>query len=84
VRQLPLAPHALKDLKDCGDPILERVKEFLRHLAKHPLNVKPLKGHFQKDKVWSYRVWPHRMLYRRIGSEWLDVLSIEHRKDVYR
>ena len=22
------------------------------------------------------------MLYRRVGSEWLDVLSIEHRKDV--
>jgi hypothetical protein len=31
--------------------------------------------HFPKDKVCSYRVWP---------SNWLDVLSIEHRKDVYR
>lgn len=30
------------------------------------------------------RVWPYRILYRRIGSKWLDVLSIEHRKDVYR
>jgi mRNA-degrading endonuclease RelE of RelBE toxin-antitoxin system len=53
-------------------------------LAEHPLDGKPLKGHFQKEKVWSYRVWPYRILYRRVGSEWLDVLSIEHRKDVYR
>ena len=41
-------------------------------------------NHFQKDKVWSYRVWPYRILYRRVGSEWLDVLAIEPRKDVYR
>jgi mRNA-degrading endonuclease RelE of RelBE toxin-antitoxin system len=53
-------------------------------LAEHPIDGKPLKGHFQKDKVWSYRVWPYRILYRRVGSEWLDVLSLEHRKDVYR
>jgi addiction module RelE/StbE family toxin len=84
VRQVRLTPQALKDLKDCDDPTRERVKEALRHLAEHPLDGKPLKGHFQKDKVWSYRVWPYRILYRRIGSEWLDVLSIEQRKDVYR
>ena len=37
-----------------------------------------------KEKIWSYRVWPYRVLYRCTGSQWLDVLSIEHRKDVYR
>jgi addiction module RelE/StbE family toxin len=84
VRQVRLTPQALKDLKDCDNPTRERVKEAFRHLADHPLDGKPLKGHFQKDKVWSYRVWPYRILYRRVGSEWLDVLSIEHRKDVYR
>jgi addiction module RelE/StbE family toxin len=84
VRQVRLTPQALKDLKDYDNPTRERVKEALRHLAEHPLDGKPLKGQFQKDKVWSYRVWPHRILYRRVGSDWLDVLSIEHRKDVYR
>jgi mRNA-degrading endonuclease RelE of RelBE toxin-antitoxin system len=84
VRQVRLTPQALKDLKDCDDPTQEPVKEAHRHLADHPLDGKPLKGHFQKDKVWSYRVWPYRILYRRVGSNWLDVLSIEHRKDVYR
>ncbi|MEK7761312.1 MAG: type II toxin-antitoxin system RelE/ParE family toxin [Nitrospirota bacterium] len=84
MRQVRLTPQALKDLKDCDDPTRERVKEALRHLAEHPLDGKPLKGHFQKDKVWSYRIWPYRILYRRVGSEWLDVLSIEPRKDVYR
>jgi len=29
-------------------------------------------------------VWPYRILYRHTGAEWLDVLAIEHRKDVYR
>ena len=43
-----------------------------------------MKGHFQKEKVWSYRVCPYRILYRRVGSEWLDVLSLEPRKDIYR
>ena len=84
MRQVRLTPQALKDLKDCDKPKQERVKEPLRHLAEHLLDGKPLKGHFQKDKVWSYRVWPYRILYRRVGSEWLDVLSIEPRKDVYR
>ena len=61
-----------------------KIKDAIRHLANHPLEGKPIKGKFQKEKVWSYRVWPYRILYRKTGSEWLDILSIEHRKDVYR
>ena len=80
----PSHSQVLKDPKDCDNPTRERVKEVLRHLAEHPLDGKPLKGHFQKEKLWSYRVWPYRILYRRAGSNWLDVLSIEPRKDVYR
>jgi addiction module RelE/StbE family toxin len=84
VRQVRLTPQAIKDLKAFDQSTRERLKASLRHLAEHPLDGKPLKGQFQKDKVWSYRVWPYRILYRRAGSEWLDVLSVEHRKDVYR
>ena len=84
MRQVRLTPQALKNLKDCDDPARERVKESLRHLAEHPLDGKRMKGHFQKEKVWSYRVWPYCMLYRRVGSNWLDVVPIEPRKDVYR
>ncbi len=84
MRQIRLTPQAIKDSKAFDEATRERIKEALRHLAEHPLDGKLLKGEFQKEKVWSYRVWPYRILYRRVGSEWLDVLSIEHRKDVYR
>lgn len=84
MRQVRLTPQAFKDLEAFEPAIVARIKEALRSLAINPLEGKPLKGKFQKHKVWSYRVWPYRILYRRVGSEWLDVLSIEHRKDVYR
>ena len=84
MRQVRLTPQVLKDLEAFDPPTKDRIKEALRHLAQNPTDGKPLKGKFQKEKVWSYRVWPYRVLYRRVGSEWLDVLSIEHRKDVYR
>ncbi len=84
MRQVRLTPQALKDFEAFDPPTKDRIKETLRHLARNPTDGKPLKGRFQKEKVWSYRVWPYRILYRRVGSEWLDVLSIEHRKDVYR
>jgi len=84
VRQVRLTPQALKDLEAFDPPTKDRIKEALRNLALNPQEGKPLKGKFRKEKVWSYRVWPYRVLYRRTGSEWLDVLSIEHRKDVYR
>ncbi len=84
MRQVRLTPQAVRDLERFEAGTRERIKEALRHLADHPLDGKPLKGRFQKDKVWSYRVWPYRILYRKTGVEGLDVLSIEHRKDVYR
>ena len=84
MRQVRLTPQALKDLEAFDPPTKDRIKEALRNLASNPQDGKPLKVKFQKDKVWSYRVWPYRVLYRRVGSERLDVLSIEHRKDVYR
>jgi mRNA-degrading endonuclease RelE of RelBE toxin-antitoxin system len=79
VKQVRLTHQAIKDLEAFDHGIRERI----RHLADHPSEGKPLKGRFQKDKVWSYRVWPYRVLYRTAGS-WIDILSIEHRKDVYR
>lgn len=84
MRRVRLTPQALKDLRGFDESTRNRVKEALRHLAEYPTDGKPLKGQFQKEKVWSYRVWPYRILYRRVGSQWLDVLSVEHRKDVYR
>ena len=84
MRRVRLTPQALKNLEAFNTETRERIKEALRHLAQNPLDGKPLKGRFQKDKLWSYRVWPYRILYRRVGEDWLEVLSIEHRKDVYR
>ena len=84
MRQVRLTPQALTNLEAFNTETRERIKEALRHLAQNPRDGTPLNGRFQKDKLWSYRVWPYRILYRRVGKDWLDVLSIEHRKDVYR
>jgi mRNA-degrading endonuclease RelE of RelBE toxin-antitoxin system len=84
VRQVRFTAQAVKDLEAFEAETRKRIEEALRDLAKTPLAGKPLKGRFQKEKIWSCRVWPYRVLYRRVGSEWLDVLAIEHRKDVYR
>lgn len=84
MRVVRFTSQALKDLQLFDAETQERIKQALRHLAHSPLDGKPLRGKFQRERVWSYRVWPYRILYRRAGAEWLDVLSIEHRKDVYR
>lgn len=84
MRDVRLTNQAVRDLEAFETETRERIKTALRHLAQNPLEGKPLKGRFQKERVWSYRVWPYRILYRRIGADWLDVLSIEHRKDAYR
>ena len=84
MKKVRLTPQAQKDLKSFDLPTLTKIKEALRHLSAHPLEGKSLKGKYQKEKVRSYRIWPYRILYRLAGSEWLDVLTIEHRKDVYR
>ena len=84
MRQARLTPQAIKDVAAFDAGTRDKIKDAIRHLADHPLDGKPLKGKFQKDKVWSYRVWPYRILYRKTGSEWLDILTIEHRKDIYR
>ncbi len=83
MKPVKLTHQAVKDLEAFDQGIRERLKESLRYLADHPDEGKPLKGRFQKDKVWSYRIWPYRVLYR-IVSGWIEILSIEHRKDVYR
>ena len=84
MKKIRLTPQAQKDLKTFEPTTFTKIKAALRHLASHPLEGKLLKGKFKKEKVRSYRAWPYRILYRLVGSEWLDVLSIEHRKDVYR
>lgn len=83
MKHIKLTHQAIKDLEAFDPGIRDRMKESLRHLADHPSEGKPLKGRFQKDKVWSYRVWPYRVIYR-IAGVWIEILSIEHRKDVYR
>ncbi|MEK9139813.1 MAG: type II toxin-antitoxin system RelE/ParE family toxin [Nitrospirota bacterium] len=83
MKQIRLTHQAVKDIEAFDSGIRERIKESLRYLADHPREGKPLKGRFQKEKVWSCRVRPYRILYHTVG-EWLEVLSIEHRKDLYR
>ncbi|MEK6640587.1 MAG: hypothetical protein AABZ17_07940 [Nitrospirota bacterium] len=56
MRQIRLTHQAVKDIEAFDSGIRERIKESLPYLADHPREGKPLKGRFQKDKVWSYRV----------------------------
>ena len=56
MRQAGLTPTAIKDVASFDAGTRDKIKDAIRHLADHPLEGKPLKGKFQKDKVWSYRV----------------------------
>lgn len=60
-----------------------RLEEAILAIADDPLVGKKLKGDFGREKLISLRVWPYRIIYR-FESHFLDIIYIEHRKDVYR
>ena len=61
----------------------DRLEEAILEIARDSLIGKKLKGDFGKEKLRSLKVWPYRIIYR-FDSHYLDIIYIEHRKDVYR
>ena len=81
--EVNLEPKAGKQLAKLHGKDLKKVTEALRSLAIDPWRGKPLgldlKGHH------VIRAWPYRIIYR-IEQEIITVtvVTIGHRKDVYR
>ena len=77
------SPTAEKSLKKLDSKTRTRLEEAVLELLRDPLAGKKLKGDFGKERLRSYRVWPYRIVYR-FDPHFLDIVFVEHRKDVYR
>lgn len=62
----------------------ERIACALEYLAKEPLLGKSLKAEFKG--LYSYRVGDYRIIYGLHHKErkYLDIIRIDHRREVYR
>ncbi len=74
---------AAKALVKFDSKTKERLEEAILEIARDPIIGKKLKGDFGKEKLRLLKVWPYRIIYR-FDSLFLDIVYVEHRKDVYR
>jgi mRNA interferase RelE/StbE len=80
-RGVRLSRTAEKALEGLEQRVLDRLKASLRELAGDPLLGKKLKGDF--EGLRSYRLGTYRIVYR-FTRELVEIIAIDHRKDVYR
>ena len=80
-RGVKLSRRAEKALKLVEARFKERLKGAIRELSGNPLQGKKLKGEF--EGLRSYRLGPFRIVYR-CTTELMEVVFLDHRKDVYR
>jgi mRNA-degrading endonuclease RelE of RelBE toxin-antitoxin system len=80
-RSVSLSRTAEKTLESLEQRLMDRLKSALRGLAGDPLLGKNLKGDF--EGLRSYRLRTYRIVYR-FTRESVEIIYIEHRKDVYR
>jgi|MudIll2142460700_1097286.scaffolds.fasta_scaffold45805_2 mRNA-degrading endonuclease RelE of RelBE toxin-antitoxin system len=80
-RSVRLSRTAEKALEDLEQRSLDRLKASVRELVDNPLLGKKLKGDF--EGLRSYRLGTYRIVYR-FTRESVEIVSIDHRKDVYR
>ncbi len=80
-RRVNLSNRAEKVFYTVDERFREHIKESIRELAANPLLGKRLMGEF--EGLRSYRVASFRIVYR-FTSELVEVVFIDHRKDVYR
>jgi len=76
-----LSRRAEKSLQSLDERLKDHLKEAIRELTANPLLGKKLKGEF--EGLRSYRLGSVRIVYR-FTKELLNVVYIDHRKDVYR
>ncbi len=83
MKQIIYSKIAARTLIKLDASTKSRMGEAMLEIAENPLLGKKLKGVFAKEKLRSLRVWPYRIIYRFESSR-LEIIYIEHRKDVYR
>lgn len=81
LRSVRLSDRAEKALEWVEARWKNRLKEAVRELAENPLSGKKLKG--ELEGLRSYRLGPFRLVYR-FRKDLLEIVSVDHRKDVYR
>ena len=74
-------PQAIKQLQQLSPSEKKKVLRKLESLATDPLIGKPLRG--ELEGLRSLRAWPYRIIYENV-QEKIRILSIAHRRDVYR
>lgn len=74
---------AAKSLMSFDAQTKKRLEEAILEIAGNPLLGKKLRGNFAKEHLRSLKIWPYRIIYR-FNSRSLDIVYVEHRKDVYR
>ena len=82
--KVELTQRATKDLDRLqrGQPALfQKVAANIRSLAEIPRSGKPLVGPLKG--IWSLRVGDYRIIYQ-IGKHTVVVLTVNHRRQVYR
>jgi mRNA interferase RelE/StbE len=81
--ELKFEKRAKKDLKKIPEKFRERIISILPLIAADPYVGKKLSGNF--EGVYSYRVWPYRLLYK-IEQNVLVVIIIRigHRQGFYK
>ena len=80
-RSVRLSRTAEKALAGLEQRILDRLKASVRELAGNPLLGKKLKG--DSEGLRSYRLGSYRIVYR-FTRELGEIISADHRKDIYR
>ena len=80
-RDVRLSRRAEKALDSIHLAREEYLKNAIRELSRNPLLGKKLKGEF--EALRSFRMGSFRIVYR-FTKELLEVVYIDHRKDVYR
>ena len=83
MRSIKYSKIAAKSLIRLDSHTKTRMEEAILQIADNPLLGKKLKGNFAKEKLRSLKVWPYRIIYR-FESNLLEIVYVEHRKDVYR
>ena len=80
-RNVRLSRRAEKALDSIDPARKEYLKNAIREVSTNPLLGKKLKGEF--EALRSFRMGSFRIVYR-FTTKLLEVVYIDHRKDVYR
>ena len=80
--QVIIAKCAEKQIESLSNVFQTKIRYALIQLATDPYSGKKLEGEYKG--LWSYRVWPYRILYKIRKHElavW--VIKVGHRQGIY-